>query len=102
MVGRQLLAGDKLDGVDPTLVREEETHERCECHVCNTPRNLLCRQRGGRTRPPLPTPLLLTFGQAADLLGVSEGTCASWSESRDLSSGHRSVLRTVAHPPRRD
>lgn len=51
----------RLDAVDPILVFEEETHERCACHVCNTLRNLLAANVEAEHDCRSPTPLLLTF-----------------------------------------
>jgi len=69
-----LVSGDTLSSVDTILVREEETHERCDCHVCNTLRNLFAASVEAEHDRRSPTPLLLTFGQAAELLGVGEST----------------------------
>ena len=60
--------------MDPILVREEETHERCDCHVCNTLRNLLAANVEAEHDRRSPTPLLLSFKQAAELLRVGEET----------------------------
>lgn len=80
----ELAAGDTLDAVDTILVNEEETHERCGCHVCNTLRNLFAASVEAEHDRRSPTPLLLTFGQAADLLGVSEGTVRELVAKQDL------------------
>lgn len=77
-------AGDRLADMDTILVREEETHERCDCHVCNTLRNLLGASIDADHDHRSPTPLLLTLGQAAELLGVTEDTVRSLVGEQEL------------------
>jgi len=60
--------------MDTILVREEETHDRCDCHVCNTLRHLFAANVDVERDRRSPSPLLLTFVQAAKLLGVGEST----------------------------
>jgi excisionase family DNA binding protein len=60
--------------MDTILIRENETHDRCDCHVCGTLRNLFAANVDVTHDRRSPTPLLLTFAQAAELLGVSERT----------------------------
>lgn len=94
-----MLAGDTLDTVDPILVRDAETHERCECHVCSTLRNLFAASVAAEHDRRSPTPLLLTFRQAAELLGVSEGTVRELVAEQELravtvqSYGRRRIPR---------
>jgi len=85
--------------VDTILVREEETHERCGCHVCTTLRNLFAASIEAEHDRRSPTPLLLTFGQAAELLGISESTVRELVGEQELravtvqSYGRRRIPR---------
>lgn len=85
--------------MDPILVHEEETHERCDCHVCNTLRHLFAANVDVEHDRRSPTPLLLTFAQAAELLGVGEGTVRELVGEQELravtiqSYGRRRIPR---------
>ncbi len=61
---------------DPILVDPTEVRERCECHVCETLRNVLAANLDAVHDRRTVTPMLLTMRTAAELLGVSEGTVA--------------------------
>jgi excisionase family DNA binding protein len=50
---------------------EDETRERCDCHVCSTLREALSANVDAAHDSRSPTPLLLTYGQAAELMGVT-------------------------------
>lgn len=69
-----------MGAVDPILVYEEETHERCDCHVCNTLRSLFVANVEVEHDRRSPTPLLLTFqtGRSAPRSRRGNGAGAGW------------------------
>ncbi len=68
----------------PSWCTKRETHERCDCHVCNTLRTLLAANVEAEHDRRSPTPLLLTFKQAGALLGVSEATVRELGGDQEL------------------
>lgn len=58
--------------------------EPCVCHVCATLRNVLSANVDADHDRRVVTPLLLTFAQAAELLGISEGNVRSLVAAGEL------------------
>jgi len=56
---------------------EGERTAPCACHVCSTLRNVLSANLEVHHDRRVVTPLLLTFAQAAELIGISEGNVRS-------------------------
>jgi excisionase family DNA binding protein len=53
------------------------THDRCDCHVCATLRNVLSANLDVTHDRRVVTPMLLTFAQAAELMGIGEAAVRS-------------------------
>ncbi len=70
------------DADDPA----EPGFDGCRCHVCNTLRNVLSANRDAPGDTRVTTPLLLTFGQAAELLGVSDDTVRALVHEGEIRS----------------
>jgi excisionase family DNA binding protein len=68
--------GSPVDG-DAEPEPGEPSFDGCRCHVCNTLRNTLGANREADVHREVPSRLLLSFGEAAELLGISEGTVRS-------------------------
>jgi excisionase family DNA binding protein len=69
-------------GEDPA----EPGFDGCRCHVCNTLRSVLSANRDAPSDTRVATPLLLTFGQAAELLGVSDDTVRTLVHEGEIRS----------------
>jgi excisionase family DNA binding protein len=56
---------------------DDQTHDRCDCHVCSTLCNVLSANLDATHDHRVVTALLLSFGQAAELLGIGEAAVRS-------------------------
>jgi hypothetical protein len=75
--------------------RDDDTRERCDCHVCSTLRAVLSANFEATHDSRSPTPLLLTYGQAAELMGVTADVVSGLVREGELrpvgASGPRAV-----------
>lgn len=63
--------------MDIDLDLAADTHDRCDCHVCSTLRNVRSANLDAPHDRRVLSPLLLTNGQAAELLGIGEDAVRS-------------------------
>lgn len=77
----------------------DDTHDRCDCHVCTTLRNVLSANLDAPHDRRVISPLLLTNRQAAELLGIGEDAVRSLITEGELravtvqSYGRRRIPR---------
>jgi excisionase family DNA binding protein len=65
-------------------IDDEGTHDRCDCHVCATLRNVLSANLDAPHDRRVATTLLLTFAQAAEILGIGEAAVRAFVSGGEI------------------